>query len=591
MNTKKTKSNNLFLLKIIYKSCPSIIYLELMCGFITGIWNAADVWFVKLFYDFLSDSLNYNKIISLIFVMILFFLFNQIWFQLCRYVIRPLFQQKLKYSLHMIFFDVAKKSDLSNYDCPDFYDNYVWALNQSDNQASKLLSVISNIVVMIITIIATTSILLSVSILMAILSIVSAAWTIVLRSLLNKIEYEKDKKQNSLNKESSYYERLFGTAEFAKEIRVSNVLELIKEKYIKNQTKVRDLNISYKKKGLKYDIPLKLISELMQPIVYAILLYQIIVTKTATIGGLAVTFASFWNLRGRLQAIIDLSLNFPQISMYTKKIRTFIEKKSDIVNGSISAGRLKSLEFRFVFFSYDNKKNVLKNINLKIKKGEKIAIVGYNGSGKTTFLKLLMRLYDPTSGSIIYNGRELKDYDYYTYRNRIGVVFQDFQIYSLSIAENVLANSFEKTESQERTIIDSLNKTAFQFEKTRFHNGLQTQLTREFDADGVCLSGGEAQKVAISRIFANNYDLILLDEPSASLDVEAECELNDAIKRYAKNKTVVFISHRLSTIKLADQIYMFDDGKIIEKGSHFELMKLNGKYAEMYNLQAQQYKS
>lgn len=233
--------------------------------------------------------------------------------------------------------------------------------------------------------------------------------------------------------------------------------------------------------------------------------------------------------------------------------------------------------------------NSLEGINLTIHKGEKVAIVGYNGAGKTTLTKLLMRLYDPVEGEILYNGRNLKEYDIPSLRDKIGTVFQDYKIFACTVAENVLGD--ECTENDRSTVTEALTSATFRDKLDSLEKGMDTELTKEFYDEGINLSGGESQKVAIARIFAHPYDLIIMDEPSSALDPMAEYELNHTILDYAQDKTVVFISHRLSTTRMADRILMFDSGHLIESGSHDELMAMNGKYAEMFKLQAEKYRA
>lgn len=199
-----------------------------------------------------------------------------------------------------------------------------------------------------------------------------------------------------------------------------------------------------------------------------------------------------------------------------------------------------------------------------------------------------MRLYDPTSGQILMNGRDIREYDLDAYREKIGVVFQDFKIYAASIAENVMNGDYDPEHDRE-TVIAALDKAGFSEKLATLEQGVDTTLTREFDKKGTNLSGGEGQKVAIARVFARDYELIIMDEPSSALDPIAEYELNRSILEYAADKTVIFISHRLSTTRMADRIYMFDSGSLIESGSHDELMEMDGKYAAMFRLQAEKY--
>lgn len=269
----------------------------------------------------------------------------------------------------------------------------------------------------------------------------------------------------------------------------------------------------------------------------------------------------------------------------------------------------ESLELRNVSFAYEfsshpkykfhdedhpvkeglDKREALRNVSLTLRKGEKIAIVGYNGAGKTTLIKLLMRLYDPSEGEILYNGIDLRRLDPEAYRKKIGAVFQDFKIYAASIAENVMNGEYVEERDRE-TVIEALRKSDFSEKLASLKNGIDTHLTREFNDEGTNLSGGEAQKVAIARVFAHDYPIIIMDEPSSALDPLAEYNLNKSILHHTESKTVIFISHRLSTTRIADRIYMFSEGRLIEEGGHDELMQQNGKYAEMFRLQSEKYR-
>ena len=227
---------------------------------------------------------------------------------------------------------------------------------------------------------------------------------------------------------------------------------------------------------------------------------------------------------------------------------------------------------------------------MTIRKGDKIAIVGYNGAGKTTLIKLMMRLYDPTEGEILYNGMDIRELDTDEYRKQIGTVFQDFKIFATSIAENVMNGVYDEAADRE-TVLSALKNADFTENLETLPEGIETHLTREFNGKGTNLSGGESQKVAIARVFAADYPLVIMDEPSSALDPMAEYNLNQSILHNTEGKTVIFISHRLSTTRIADKIYMFDTGRLIEEGSHTELLEKNGKYAEMFRLQSEKYQN
>lgn len=270
-------------------------------------------------------------------------------------------------------------------------------------------------------------------------------------------------------------------------------------------------------------------------------------------------------------------------------MRFFLEyapKIADIPDAKMP--RRGVLELQNVSFRYDGaEKDTLKNIHIRCGPNEKIALVGHNGAGKSTLVKLLLRLYDPTEGEILYNGKNIKQYDLSAFREHIGAVFQDYKIFAATVAENVLGSEY--TEDKRDIVLTALKKSTFSDRLDTMEKGIDTELTREFYQDGTNFSGGEAQKIAIARVFARSYDLIVMDKPSSALDPISEYNLNQSMLHSAEDKTVLFISHRLSTTRHADMIYMFEKGRIIESGSHEKLMDKNGKYAYMFRLQAEKY--
>lgn len=270
-----------------------------------------------------------------------------------------------------------------------------------------------------------------------------------------------------------------------------------------------------------------------------------------------------------------------------EKFREFLGRKNRLHDGSHTAviGKPEKIELKNVSFTYPgNSEPTLKNINITLNPYEKIALVGYNGAGKTTLTNLLLRLYDTTEGEILIGGRKITDETISSHRNRFAAVFQDFQLFASTLSENVALDTAHNEERVKRALLSGgFNK--------KLPNGMNTELLREFDDSGVMLSGGEAQKVAVSRAFYKDCPYVIMDEPSANLDPIAEYNLNKAMMEAARDKTVIFISHRLSTTRNADKIYVMENGEIVESGTHDELMEKNCKYAYMFNLQAEKYKA
>lgn len=272
-------------------------------------------------------------------------------------------------------------------------------------------------------------------------------------------------------------------------------------------------------------------------------------------------------------------------------IKEFLDYEPKIREGTLPAPEKGCLELKNVSFRYPGQESdVLRKVSIRIRHGERIALVGHNGAGKSTLVKLMLRLYDPTEGEILYAGRNVKDYlltGENGYRERFGTVFQDFKQFSMSVAENVL---LRKRRAGDGGRAASALRDSGVYDKIKgFDRGIDTVLTREFDEKGEVLSGGEGQKVSVARAFAKDSEIVILDEPSSALDPIAEYKMYESMMRATENRSVVFISHRLSSAVLADRIYLLENGCVIEEGSHRELMEKDGKYAEMFLIQAQNY--
>ena len=340
------------------------------------------------------------------------------------------------------------------------------------------------------------------------------------------------------------------------------------------------------------------------------LVFQAAVLHTIDYSNAVVLFNRTGHLRRGMANMADIFPKAQENSLYIDKIRAFLayDPKMKLMQGDHVPEGNAELSLSDVSFRYrEDMEDTLRDITLKVQPGEKVAIVGYNGAGKTTLIKLLMRLYDPTSGEIRYHGKDIRKYKPYDYRHRIGVVFQDYQMYGATLAENVamrnleeseivgekvsMKNSFETVDHIKKNITAALEKAGFGERLRSLPNGLATQVTTEFDEEGVNFSGGESQKIAISRAFYKKADILIMDEPSSALDPIAEYELNKAMESAAKGKTVFYISHRLSTTRDADRIILLENGRIAEEGTHESLLARNGKYAEMWRVQAGRYEA
>jgi ATP-binding cassette subfamily B protein len=276
---------------------------------------------------------------------------------------------------------------------------------------------------------------------------------------------------------------------------------------------------------------------------------------------------------------------------YLKLDFQLIDMKSSLQKGTrgVEPPRKESggIEFKNVSFKYPGTDDyVLKNVSIKFRPGSRLAAVGMNGSGKTTFIKLLCRLYDPTEGEILYNGVNIKEYDYGEYMRMFAVVFQDFYITKFKLGENVSSGPITDREKVEKC----LESAGFADKLAEYEKGIDTYMGKIYDPDGVECSGGEAQKIAIARALYKDAPFIILDEPTASLDPIAEADIYSKFNDIAKGKSAIYISHRLSSCKFCDEIAVFHEGQIIQHGSHDELLSdEDGKYRQLWYAQAQYY--
>lgn len=293
-------------------------------------------------------------------------------------------------------------------------------------------------------------------------------------------------------------------------------------------------------------------------------------------------------LNSFVRTIGDVKIN----ASFLKLVLEFLDIPNTMYQGSLTVEKRfdsdYEIEFKNVSFKYQTSTDyVLKDINIKFKVGSKLAIVGMNGSGKTTFIKLLCRLYDPTEGEILLNGINIKKYNYLDYLMIFSVVFQDFKLLALKLGENVSS----KTKYDSQKVIDCLIRSGFEKGLEKMNNDLDTYLYKQINENGVNISSGEAQKIALARALFKNSPFIILDEPTASLDPIAEAEIYSKFNEIVGEKTAIYISHRLSSCIFCDEVIVFDKGHIVQKDTHKNLLSdINGKYYELWNAQAQYYK-
>ena len=337
-------------------------------------------------------------------------------------------------------------------------------------------------------------------------------------------------------------------------------------------------------------IPCAIIEVFMQIIIYAFAGISALVGRFS-VGSISQYISSILKFTGAVSSLVSTFETLRYNNEITKIYFDFIETPSHMVQGTLPVekrdDREYEVEFRDVSFQYPNTDFwALRHVNFKFKIGERLAVVGMNGSGKTTMIKLMCRLYDPTEGQILLNGIDIRKYDYKEYHSIFSVVFQDFNLFAFTLGQNVAAS----TDYDEEKVRQSLMEANFGERLDKLEKGTETYLYRNFEKDGVEISGGEAQKIALARALYKNAPFIILDEPTAALDPIAEAEVYSNFNNIVGDKTAIYISHRLSSCRFCDRIAVFDSGSVVQFGTHDELVAdENGKYHELWHAQAQYY--
>ncbi len=596
MNNKKSGvlKKNLFALKYVFKFCPYLSIFAFLNIVASVVLSLSEVLIiaeaVKLVETVLNGTTIFELFTSLIVYMIIFTVATVFKVLYNNYIVqryRTVYQKRI---LHFLFSKV-KKIDMPSYDNPEFFDKFSRATRDSSwrgfNVYNNFINFLTNVAVSItlgIYIVFTDAWLI-------LIIFASAIINVIFISKINKYWFNLYKKTEEDRRYYWYINRTFYQQKYAGELKTTSIGDLLIEKYHEKAHIIEDkYKSTYKKLFLPQGIVNFSSSVISQGGTYAFLGYKLfkkfldIPIFTATISA-AVQFSSnfanavsFYSYMKDSAQYID---DFIWVVKYQPEIETNEGKDFDI--------DFKKLYIENLVFSYPGSQiNNLDKINMTINQGQRIAIVGHNGGGKTTLMKLLLRFYNSKEGQIRINDELYNNYNEESIRKLYSIVFQDFQLYALTIGENVLMRRLVSLEDEEN-VWNALEKVGLKEKILSFPKGLHTQVTREFDRDGAAFSGGERQRLAIARVFASDAKIYILDEPTASLDPLAEEQINKLILKNAGNKTMIIIAHRLSTVVDADCIYLIKDGQVKEQGTHQELLEHNGFYAEMFNTQKSLY--
>lgn len=591
---KRTISNNLFALRAIGIASPIYLAVYLGSSIVYGI------------LDFLSESYLLRRIVngldageSIIgivkYVLILWIICLTVYTVLNYFwnVISPIQQRKVGAYIEKMLFRKSAEVELACYENPKFYDKYVRAMDEAYDRMIKVMRTLDNLIARVIALSANTLLLFVIDpwlILFGLFPLVIGFF----RRLQSIAHHDWEKAKKPVNRRAEYIKRTFYLGEYAKEMRIGGMYENMLRDLRETFKDYRKLAKKYGTKkaiyGYLQDIGLEVITVLGATL-YAVWSAMCVGPANGgmRIGDCIVVLGSIGTISYCMNELIQNLAEFGEHALFLDDVRYFLDYEVKIVGGEeIAPEKGGELEVRHMNFRYEGSDtDTLKDINFTLHKGERIALVGSNGSGKTTLVKMLLRLYDPSEGEILLNGRNIKEYSLRSYRDSFSTVFQDFKMFSLSVKDNVLLRPGK--EGDEELLKNALTESGAMEKISTLDKGMDTILTREFDDKGANLSIGEQQKLSLARVFADYAPIVLLDEPSSALDPIAEYTMFENMMRATEGRSVIFISHRLSSAVLADRVLLMSNGTIAECGTHTELMEKNGEYAAMFRRQAENY--
>ena len=590
---RQVLSNNLFLLKQIGKVSPwriPAIMIDAVADWSKGL--IFRVFVVGYVLNQIQASASIQKIFPVVGLLSLLSFACHLVNILLENCYFPRSDLKIQSRFLKLTFGKAREADLECYENTEYFESHIRALNALKNRPRMVLDSLEMLFGALFGFFALSGVALALdgSMLLFVGLQIIANFVFARKENEERRAYEVELAE--ANRQADYVRRVHYMPEYAKELRTTNISDVLFKRFITaTQNGIRVIE----KHGFKCAVYRLFVDAVCTRMGYYLVIlfvaFRILALKNMMIGdGLMVVMAMF----SVTEALLDQENSFFQLhehAMYIGDLRAFWDYEPQIREeeaGAVPTMPIEELRAEHLSFSYfGSGRKVIDDISFTIKGGQTAAIVGHNGAGKSTLVKLLMRLYEPTSGHIYLNDREIDGYRLSAYRNCFFTVFQDFKVFSLTVGENILMR--RTADSDAALLTESLRESGMLDTVSSFSQGFDTEMSREFDDKGVSLSGGQNQKIALSRLYAKNAPIAILDEPSSALDPIAEYELFENMKRICEGRTVIFISHRLSSAISADVIFMMEHGRIIERGSHESLMRQNGKYAEMFRKQAEKY--
>ncbi|MBQ5959443.1 MAG: ABC transporter ATP-binding protein [Firmicutes bacterium] len=502
--------------------------------------------------------------------------------------------EQLSNHVKMKIMQKAKEVDMVSFDQADFYARMENANREAGSRPIQIMSSTFSILSTAITIVSYVAVLCAVSwwapIVIVIVSIPSTVINFSFRR--QNVNYMFRRSRN--RRQMDYYASTVTNKDLVKEIRMFNLTDTFIDKYQQAFNEYYDGLKKLRINEALYNLGAALLTNIVYCLLY-IFLARGVWRGSFPVGDFSLYTGAIHAISSGVTSLIVGTSSIYEGTLFIENLISFLNEKAGIVPILEEPRHVErhvghTIEFRHVYFRYPgSRRDVLEDINVTIRAGETVVIVGYNGAGKTTLIKLLTRLYDPTSGTILLDGHDIREYDVNELYAMFGMIFQDYGKYAVSVSENIKFGDIGRDAGDPEIRDAAAHADADEFIEA-LPDAYNTPLMRYFEDNGTELSGGQWQKLAIARAFYSDSDILILDEPTASLDPMAEQEIFNQFNELRTDKTSIFISHRLSSATIADTILVMEEGKIVEQGSHRELMALGGEYNKLFTMQAARYK-
>jgi ATP-binding cassette, subfamily B, bacterial len=583
-------------IRLVWGSAPGWTFLNILLVTVQGLLPLVGLYLMKLIIDSVTTGLS-SPDETAAFHQVFYWIILAAGVALITALCRSLGEltgetqsQILTDSVSDLLHAQSITIDLEYYEDPRFYDTLHRAQQEAPYRPNQIVQGLIQIGQNGLSLLGIITLLFSFNYLLAFLLVCAALPTGLVRLIYARRSFSLEQGFTEKERKAWYYHFLMTDPGPAQEVRVFNLGPFFQDRYRDLRRLLREGRLAFKGKRSWMDF---LAQTLATCAIFGSLAYITMQTlkKTISLGSLVIYYQGFQLGLSSFQAVLRGLAGLYEDNLFLNNFYQFLDLKPQIQSSSRSKSLpspIREIVFQGVHFSYPSKEQeVLDDIHLTIHPGGVIALVGENGSGKTTLIKLLCRLYDPTSGKITVNGIDIRDFDPITWRSHISVLFQDYVHYYLSARENIGLGDVEKS-SGSGPIVEAAKLSGADPLIRRLPQGYDTILGPRFEG-GQELSIGEWQKIATARAILRKSDIMVLDEPTSSLDSLAEAELFQRFRQMIQGRTAILISHRFSTVQLADRIYVLDQSRIIEEGSHRELLEQNGKYANLYRTQAERY--